>query len=624
MLSPQNLPSLHGLVHEQYANLSLCLIFSAQEKVLTYHFVELLGGTMGWFDSLKNWGKDVWEHPSASHVARFSYNTLIHFCEQVAALPKALYSAVMHPPTRTVASHLLRIAAEDVVPMALATYANNLAQHHGQAYLDARKEQDWWSIDTVLITGLYALHTAAWIYTTRKEMQFLVRTAVVTIEAPTLLNAARQTPPMTVCVDEQCSSLRYIQGTGRDTVAYVATQAALYLLNYIPVVGAPLATSLTVYHRGRYVLTVVLPEVCNRHQMEYLREYPELALSLGLSHWGASWIANTYIQSFTGIPTPLYAPAVIQMLLVAQISLAAHLHLPAPVKKSSRSALDPLTLYQDFIGFLFDVMSLGLKIKIPRMMKAQQSNNMKEFLMNLPWSDWSGKGNRLWHHPLLTHTLVPRLLHSRNAFLLDPIIEANWKNLQKTLIGTLKEIEKIADKRSVKFAGAAPNGTANAIWLMFGLPKFITKLLLQLITNEHAMQKLAAWRRDIEGIHVDIVIPLVVDPTAIALNKPAPRVDDDPKQPTTKLLQLTTSSLSARDVIQQKPKGALPGKPAASTVIHKFREPNRNSFFKTTQNRMIPTRATVEDIEDHPDWVEVDAPSPPSDRPQIPMPLGPR
>ena len=573
-----------------------------------YHFAGILGGAMGWFDSLKEWGKNVWEHPSASYVAKFSYNTLVHFCEQLGALPKALYSAVMHPPTRTVASHLLRITLEDVVPMALATYTNDVAQRHGRAYLDARHEQNWWSVDTVLITGLYALNTVAWIYTTRKEMQFLVRTLVVTIEAPPLLNAARQTRAMTVCIEEECSFLRRWQGNGRDTAAYFATGAALYLLNYVPGIGAPLATSLTAYHRGRYVLTVVLAEVCNRHQMEYLREYPELAFSLGLSHWGASWIANTYIQAFTGIPTQFYAPAVTQMLLVAQIALAAHLHLPSPVQKSSRSVFDPLTLYQDGIGFLFDVMSLGLKTKIPRMMKAQQSSNLKEFLMNLPWSDWSKKGKLIWHHPLVTNTLVPRLLHNRNAFLLDPIIEANWKSLQQTLTSTLKGIEKAAEKRSVKWAGTAPNGTANTLWLMYGFPKFITKFLLQLITNERAMKKLSDWRREIGAIHVDIAIPVVVDPTAIALNKPAPKANDlthatPPRQP-------TISSLSVHKVIQQKPTGATAGKPTASTVIRRVREPYDSRFFKTTENSAIPPRATGENIEDNTDWVAIETPAP--------------
>ena len=122
------------------------------------------------------------------------------------------------------------------------------------------------------------------------------------------------------------------------------------------------------------------------------------------------------------------------------------------------------------------------------------------------------------------------------------------------------------------------------------------------------MKKLSDWRREIGAIHVDIAIPVVVDPTAIALNKPAPKANDlthatPPRQP-------TISSLSVHKVIQQKPTGATAGKPTASTVIRRVREPYDSRFFKTTENSAIPPRATGENIEDNTDWVAIETPAP--------------
>jgi hypothetical protein len=279
---------------------------------------------MGWLSDGYNWVKGLWSSDTATEVYNYSYTTMAYSLQQVGAVPSLVRSAVSHEPTQQLLSHLGRIAVEDLVPITLVNYANQLLQSSGQQYLDDYEDDTLLSAHTLLVSTLYLLQAATWAFKTRQQTQFLIRSAVLTIEAPGLVNEAHENPRFSICKKEECSTLRFAQGSVRDLVTYLATEGAISLLSYTPVIGGPLSSSLSVYHRGRYVLTVVLPEVCNRHQITYLKENSELALSLGLGHFASSSLVNSVIHSMTGIPLTLYGNQVEQLMLITHMLLAAY------------------------------------------------------------------------------------------------------------------------------------------------------------------------------------------------------------------------------------------------------------------------------------------------------------
>ena len=459
---------------------------------------------MGWITNVTTWAKKLWQHPTTAAVANYSSKTVEYVFEQISVIPKMVRSIKDHQPLRTVAGHLLRITAEDLAPLILVTYVNHLIQTSGRAYLEDEPDNAWISTDTAIQTGLYLLQAATWAYSVRAKTQMLLRTTIVTIETPPILKRIKTSQPMSVCIDEQCSTLRIKQGDIRDLVAYWSTEAAISLVGYVPAVGGPLAAVLSVYHRGRYVLTVVLPEVCNRHQVIYLREHSELALSLGIGHAGSSWLINSLVETTTGIPPVFYNSAIEQFMLITQMGISSHLQLPTAKKESSRRLLDPVLYYQNLVGFAFDIGLLGLKVKIPRMLNNQQPGNYKDILLHPSWSTIIHTVEKM-HKNRLVKIMLPRLLHDAQSFIHDPIIIYHWPGFQAAIVNALETILSQNTNLLIRASSSVPSLTSALIEAASGTPKYVTKLLLLVIMDKEIIELLQTCCHEIKKLQLDTV-----------------------------------------------------------------------------------------------------------------------
>lgn len=292
---------------------------------------------MGWWDEIKGWGSSLYNNKplvnSVNSVGNYSYNTVLGMFELVNAAPKAVHSAVYHPKTRMVAGHVTRIIVEDLLPLVAVTYANDMIQRTGRDYCEDESDSALLSIDTAIQMGLGLLQLATWTYSVRKKMQIAVRMTVLTMEAGKAFNEVRKESPMTRCIKEQCPILQFLQGSIRDTISYFATEAAISLIGYIPYVGGCIAAVLSIHHHGRYIMTIVLPDLCNEHQVEMLTEYSEQALSLGLGHAALTFLAVHGIEYLTHVPRSFYEAAIQQFMLLTTVCVAAHRPLPPAITK---------------------------------------------------------------------------------------------------------------------------------------------------------------------------------------------------------------------------------------------------------------------------------------------------
>ena len=477
---------------------------------------------MGWFTDAKNWLKRLWQGDTASAVVRYSYQTIAHGFDQIAAIPRVLHSAATHPPTQMVAKHVMRVAVEDLIPLVFVTYCNQLIQERGRGYLEDEKEAVWLSTYTAIQAGLYLLQGITWAFQVNRKTEMMVRMAMVTIEASPMLNGAKTSLPMKVCTDppNPCTTLRFMQGSIRDLVAFWSTEAAISLTGYIPVAGGGIAALLSVYHNGRYVLTVVLPDLCNRHQMVYLQDHSELALSLGVGHVASTWLVNSLLEISTGIPRVFYAGAIKQFMLITQMGVAAHLNLPEGKKASTRTLPDPLLYYQSGVGFIVDIILLGLKTKIPRMLKGNDHKSLKAWLSHLSASEFSYLQWVNEKVPInqLARVIFPRLIHSKETFITDPVILSNWATVQASLVQTLQTIESLHDLLAVQASSFAPNAAASLAASIFGTPKFLTKLLLQLLSDPVVIEQLRSWRYQVEKFNLIVsTTPVRPDKNALLL-----------------------------------------------------------------------------------------------------------
>lgn len=506
---------------------------------------------MGWWDTwntvkdtAKGWGSSIWNNASlsgaATGVVNFSYNTVGRLLEQIPAVPR-LARAAFNPKVTKIVKGVARITVEDVLPLALVSYTHSLLQRQGEEYLDSYPPEARVATDTALQIGLWLLWGAHWAYSTRKKAQIAVRTAVLTLEAGSSFNSIKENPPMDLCVRKKCTTLRFLKGSFRDILEYWATKAAISFIGYVPVVGGGMAAAFNIYHDGRYVITLVLPELCGPDQERYLREYPELALAHGVTHYVLTKFVTSMIEHYSGIPAIFYESTVQQFLLITQIGIASQITLPPAVAEPQRNIPDPIALYESGVGFVIDTFALGLKKKLPEMLQ-------KQTMPLVPWEKIPDYANVLWSNKvsenLIKPVLIPRMLRNEVAFANDPVIP--WDALRARIISAIANIEDVKAHPLTKLAMLSPSTTAEVARPIFGTPKFVVELLLKLMKNEEFMRQLGVFGHHIGGLHRGA-------PPALPSNKDAFLLRGQEKEPvvvtTTFLVSQGERLLDPRSVI---------------------------------------------------------------------------
>lgn len=447
---------------------------------------------MGWYTDAKNWVQGILEHETTAAIGNSFYDTAVYTFQQIATFPKVARSVLFHPSTNKVAKHLLQITV-DLVPLVLVNFTNQLIQERGRAYLDDRPDSEYPSAETVLQAGLYLLKTAAWVYSVRQQTQLAVHMAIVTIETTPMANSIKASTP-TIC-DNKCSP---IQGSVRDLAAYIATEVAISFIGYAPGVGERLAYLLGILHKGRYItFTGTLSGSCNDHQITYLKQYPELALSLGLTHAASSALITSLIKNTTGIPTSFYASAIDPIMLIVLMIVAAHMDLPAAPRTSTRRTIDPVGLYQSGVGLVVDTGLLGLRTQIPRMLKGKKAGNVTDVIRQLPWEAIGRTRMQIQQHPI-TRLLLPPVLHDLASFVDDPLVRSNWPVVQAALVNAMKMIESLRTNYVLRLSSSAPGVSSSLVEAATGTPRIVTKLVLQLLTDEQVHKFIRATRIQIE------------------------------------------------------------------------------------------------------------------------------
>ena len=448
---------------------------------------------MGWFTDAKIWVQSVLAHETTAAIGNSLYDTAVFSFEQIGTIPKVARSLIFHPSTNKVGKHLLHIIVNDITPMVLVNFANSLVQKHGHDYLDKHQDSQVLSANSAIHAGLYLLNSAAFIYSFRKQTEFIVHMLIVTIEAPHMANSIKAST--TVICNNTCSP---IEGSIRDLAAYVATDIAISCIRYAPGVGDPVASLLGILHKGRYIAsTGALSQLCNDHQITFLKTYPELAWSLGLSHVSMSALISYLIKNSTGIPSIFCASAIDPLMLIMLMIVAAHMDVPAAPRSSTRRSIDPVALYQYVIGLGVDTVLIGLKNQIPKMLRGRRPGNIADFIRQVPWESMDRTRVQIQRNPI-TQIILPKVLHDLESFVNDPITRSNWPVVKGSLIHAMKMIESLKTSYAIRISSTAPGMSSSLVEVATGLPKFVTKLILQLLTDGQVHEFIRLCRIQIE------------------------------------------------------------------------------------------------------------------------------
>ncbi len=398
--------------------------------------------------------------------------------EGVKTVREVAWHYVASPAALQVSKGIYHVVTEDILPDLCISYALFKFQQD----IDDGYEQnpEAWQIYYALQTANFFFQAGYGLYWLRQRQRQTARTAVLTIENNNAWRALRRTKPFTICEEEKCTGMRFFHGGVRDFAIFYITDLSFWGLSKVPVIGPYLRflfVPLSIYHKGRYALASVMPEVCQRHALDYMDDNASLALSLGLIHTSCVFGASQGIALYTNLPASQIANAIDTLFLFPTIAMAARLELPTPVKRDGQTVLnpDPLAAYQRFMGFWVDVALYGLKKKVPELFKGKK-----------PLIDWNKlveRLERIRNHrvtELARLVLINASFQSLERAKQDPVIRPFWENLCEALADTAEAIVEKATSWQLRALTSTDLTTKFSIkfarWYT-GFPKSIIKIV---------------------------------------------------------------------------------------------------------------------------------------------------
>lgn len=272
------------------------------------------------------------------------------------------------------------ILYKNVTPWVLASYLNSLIVTQLQEMTDPENDQSI-SVNTALTLMVGAINCLTFMYQAKKSAETTINMLILMAKASNQFSQAGEelqgstfkvfsnpTPEgelkqVTICEQENCNFLRKFKGGIENSVNYWAIRGLLWGISFIPYVGKPLSAVLLILYDGQFILAMAMPDHCNRHITAYLEQNWELAASLGLGSRAINFAFVEGVFYLTGIPREHYQDVLQKFAILMQIGTATHMSLPAPVKKSSRELLDPLSIFSRGVDFVFELMTAGAKKK---------------------------------------------------------------------------------------------------------------------------------------------------------------------------------------------------------------------------------------------------------------------
>lgn len=467
---------------------------------------------MGWLATIKEWGQWVTGHKNTTAAVHSTYRVVTGLFDQVSALPRVVYSAVTHPPTRKVAKHLAHIAGDLTVYITVTYGATMLFQKIvSDDQTDNPEEPDTSWFNGALVVGFYTIEQ---LIALRNILKIQGHLLITNFEA-TELNVVSH--PAELCTKE-CRPMDALEGIA----GYWATELTISAIQRITPSGIPsgIMALARMGHNGRYLLSSALPLWCDAHKRQYLSDHSELALSLGIGHAISSLLAVSFIEK-TGIPPAYYSDVIAMLMLILQMSIVGHMNLPKP-KECSSHTLDPLGLYQEAVAFSVETFILGLERKIPRMLETRTGpNNFALLLTNLSWTRAGNALVTVWQNKI-AYIILPTFLQNLDNLAKDSLVRDSLPAFQRSTIKTLRNIENGGEYWLVKIASRFPSGTGVVVNFFFGCPVFATKVLLR---NKESVTDLAhKLRLLIENMQSEAPQRVTVDLKALQTNGYVPQL----------------------------------------------------------------------------------------------------
>lgn len=356
----------------------------------------------------------------------------------------------------------------DLLPLiAIQTMVNLVAFYQEPTNTEAEEDSFW--LNPILMGGVIAV---AYLFKTRTQVQASVHKPFLNLQTIRYLYAAGPTEN-SVCKINSCTVERYFKGFCRELINYAVIELALQGVASLPYLHSA-AFLLRVYNQGRFLLTLNILHLCERHQQIFLEEYPEWALALGImqelmrlsfaesfkllvsvTHAASNLVLTSEILALTNNTAPYYNIMGEQLAFLVTCCVMAHMIMPQEVEQVSRQFRDPVNALERISGAGFDrALALGQQT-IPPTVKALVKVLMRQPPSSIPWAKIYNSMKNSWNHPIvspLKWMVIPPLLRDLSILAKDPFIGPFWDEFTPKIRSIIYDIEDFKKNKGIQAA----------------------------------------------------------------------------------------------------------------------------------------------------------------------------
>lgn len=440
--------------------------------------------------------------------------------EQAHAIPAFFHSLIANKETRNVVSNTALVVATDIVPILAVHAAYNMLENQLLA-----EESPAFAL-TLCLTLLRYLRNA---FTFRQTLEALVRIGVLQAKQASIFdNATRETRHhLEDKVCEDCSTLRFIKGSARSMLVYVAQQGVGFCLDklaggYLVVGGYDVVVdSYSSQVLGQLILDYRLANegLCERHRHIYTQQFWERVFALGLPVVVIRKLLTALIEGYTGVDSCYYGGMIESLLSIFMVGFAHHLRLPEPPKNTERWP-DGATMVRAVTAYGMDKLAPDTVELVKRLM----DKHGEPFPLRRTYK----MVVQVYKDPktqAVMCLILPKMFLSAQRFVDDEVVRDYWPPIRKGLINDITTIQTYQPKLVDGPFSYVPSWmTHPVIAYVAGVPKGAVDRAVKLLKDPEVMGLLDDLKTGITRLEVDMdhksVMAKIVDSVVPAWMKP--------------------------------------------------------------------------------------------------------
>jgi len=503
-----------------------------------------------------------WVSSTVTTGAQYAVNTVSYTVDLAKGALNYTYSAVTNEKAHQIFKDAAWSFVENALPIMLMSYANDYAQQGISSYQEANPEAEMLNDGlTFLAWGVTTVNLAVKV---NRFSRKIVKDSVIRLQAPSYSNesASALSDTDSLCKkDSQVCKEYGMRYALCSAISYYVEKAAINGIVFLPY-GDYLVPIFQQLHDARFIMEAAMVGTCDGH-LEVFNS-TGLPVAIAGSRYALRSLVSNGVEYLVGIPSEYTDSALDEISMIYMMGVVAHAPKNIPVA-GKVSLPDPVNLICMGSHLGVEIVVTGLTKKLPELLKDNKSV--------IPWGLVKQGIEFGFYHPgtqKLMHVVLPAEVLSMEAFVKS--MGCYWKGVQNQVEQVFKYVRMAESSHLGQLGLNNEQVTKHLLKYKFNIPKFITCLVIFLIKNPDARNKLEHFKIFIAEYNVDRYLPKQEDTiTAVTTEQTTAKAVKikQPKKVADSEAEKELLRLAARDLNAKNSPAMFTDKKAVSQLIHR-------------------------------------------------------